>query len=380
MKNKKSNSNIAKNLLSTLIVIVLIAATVAIGFFSSGFRNWTKEDWQNVWDETFEDPTPEQDDGSVTDENGNELDQTAVNPMPSSMAFSLPMAAEGETLSVTISATVKPETAINKNVDWEIFWVNPESEWASGKTVTDYVTVAATSDGSTTATVTCLQPFGEQISIKVTSRANTDVYAVCAVDYIRKIQSVLISASDGDYSISKNSGLTLAALESEVPKNPNATIPTVTPTYIYNTSISTKPDPEIINTTYYIKASDEFLERYSSAAKDFIQLDSLNQVELLEKACNSKLYVYHAKTDPVTGSGGIVIPGKPAGYTLQTSTWNAIISTLSVLNDNNSVAFELKIVTETSQGTIESIAHLKAPKYNELTVVEEISVDSNIEF
>ena len=38
---------------------------------------------------------------------------------------------------VTLSATILPETAIDKTVLWEISWKNPESEWASGKTIDD---------------------------------------------------------------------------------------------------------------------------------------------------------------------------------------------------------------------------------------------------
>ena len=60
-------------------------------------------------------------------------------------------------------------------------FVNPSSSWASGKTVTDYVTVTPTSDGALTANVECKQAFGEQIKVTVTSRENTNVYASCTV-------------------------------------------------------------------------------------------------------------------------------------------------------------------------------------------------------
>ena len=87
----------------------------------------------------------------AVDENGNELDGDTVHKMPKAMLFTR-AAEEG----VTVNATVKPETATNKQVDWAVSFVNPESEWATGKTVTDYVTVTPTADGSTTATVKCL--------------------------------------------------------------------------------------------------------------------------------------------------------------------------------------------------------------------------------
>ena len=57
----------------------------------------------------------------------------------------------------TLTATVEPANAVNKAVDWTIVFVDPSSEWATGKTVTDYVTLTPQADGSTVATVQCLQ-------------------------------------------------------------------------------------------------------------------------------------------------------------------------------------------------------------------------------
>ena len=60
----------------------------------------------------------------------------------------------------TLTATITPSDAANHGVDWTVAWSNPSSIWASGKTVTDYVTVVPTASGAKTATVSCLQPFG----------------------------------------------------------------------------------------------------------------------------------------------------------------------------------------------------------------------------
>lgn len=353
MKNKKSNVNVVKTFLSTLIVIVLIAATVAIGFFSSGFRNWTKEEWQNVWNETFE---PEKDGGSVTDENGNELDQTAVNPMPASMSFALPLS--GSELSVQLEATVLPETAVNKTVDWEVFWQNSDSEWATGKIVTDYVTVTPQSDGSRIATVTCKNAFSEPISIKVTSRANSDAFALSRVDYRMRLDHVLVSFSDGDYSFVKGGTVNLSELQSEVVKDPYQSKPIPVINEIYD-SIGTISEAEIIGHTYYIKASEEFKADFSSSVSNYTLLESFNQVSLIETVTGTTLYSYHKKTDSITGSGGIVIPGKPAGWTLQSDTWNSIVASLNRMSGH---AFELKVVTETSLGDVETIINLTINK------------------
>lgn len=102
-----------------------------------------------------------------------------------------------------LTATIVPENATDKTVDWTIAWAvppqhsggtigdeDPGSVWAMGKTVTDYVTVTPTSDGALTANVECLKDFGAQVKVTVTSRDNPDVKANCLVDYTQKLQGV----------------------------------------------------------------------------------------------------------------------------------------------------------------------------------------------
>ncbi len=373
MKNNSQKRNFTNTFISTFIVIVLIAATVAIGFFSSGFRNWTKEEWQNVFNDTFDkeneilqDPD---DDGSVTDENGNELDQSAVIPMPASMSFALPLS--GSELSVQLEATVLPETAVNKTVDWEVVWQNPDGEWSSGKTVTDYVTVTPQSDGSRIATVTCKNAFSEPIIIKVTSRANSEAYATSKVDYRKRLDNVLVSFSDGDYSFVKGGSVILAELQSEVRNDPYSSKPTPDITEIYD-SIGTISGAEIIGHTYYIKASDDFKADFGSAVSTYTLLENFNQVTMLETVTGTTLYSYHAKTDTITGSGGIVIPGKPAGWTLQSETWNSVVASLNRMTGH---AFELKVVTETSLGDVETIINLTINKSSLNAVATSIQIN-----
>ncbi len=98
--------------------------------------------------------------------------------------------------SVTITATLKPDnTAENTGVDWSINWQNPASAWANGKAVTSYVTLSAGDDyiTSKTATLTCLQPFGEQITVKATAKDNPEVTGACNVDYAQKLNDFSLS-------------------------------------------------------------------------------------------------------------------------------------------------------------------------------------------
>lgn len=102
-----------------------------------------------------------------------------------------------------LTATIVPENATDKTVDWAIAWAvppqhsggtigdeDPGSVWAMGKTVTDYVTVTPTSDGALTANLECLKDFGAQVKVTVTSRDNSEVSANCLVDYTQKLQGV----------------------------------------------------------------------------------------------------------------------------------------------------------------------------------------------
>lgn len=99
--------------------------------------------------------------------------------------------------SITLTATVKPVTADNKTVDWSVSFVDASSAWATGKTVTDYITVTPQSDGSTTATVQCLKDFGAQIKVTVTSRENAGAKAECTVDFAKRLTGITGKISGG---------------------------------------------------------------------------------------------------------------------------------------------------------------------------------------
>ena len=139
-------------------------------------------------DDAPEEETPAQTETVVTDGEGNAMESGKVYAMPANMVFAATAAEPSDAKDgITLKATIDPDTAANQNVDWSVSFVNPSSSWASGKTVTDYVTVTPTSDGALTATVQCLKAFGEQIKITVTSRANEYATAECTVDYARRI-------------------------------------------------------------------------------------------------------------------------------------------------------------------------------------------------
>lgn len=104
--------------------------------------------------------------------------------------YALP-AAEGDKSTVRLTAVVKNLDA-SLQFAWDIAFVNPDSEWATGKTVTDYVTFERIS--AATVDLHCLQAFGEQIIVTAKVRGGgLNTSKSCLVDYKAKPYKVVPS-------------------------------------------------------------------------------------------------------------------------------------------------------------------------------------------
>lgn len=190
-----------------LLVFVMVTG-LFLQLFGTG-KQKPSEWFKKPGTEQTQPETPDNgEDKPAIDENGEELANGIIHEMPARMTFrtakSLAAVAAAESSaydSVTLNATVKPDSAADKTVDWSVAWVNASSEWATDKTVTDYVTVTPQSDGSTTATVQCLQPFGEQIRVTVVSRMNTNATASCTVDFAARPTSFIVGSA-GAFALS----------------------------------------------------------------------------------------------------------------------------------------------------------------------------------
>ena len=105
--------------------------------------------------------------------------------------------------SDSLTATIQPASAMQRAV-WSVAWKNSSSAWATGKTVTDYVTVTPAEEGALTATLSCVKPFSEQVVLTVNAAANTSKSATCTVDYQQRLNvsnfSLGGSALSGDSS------------------------------------------------------------------------------------------------------------------------------------------------------------------------------------
>ena len=192
--NRKKKGSALQTVVCILLVIILlgvIAGGIFVGVKSEGFKNW-----DYFKGEQAEQTVPEEGSG-VTDGEGNELESGTSYEMPASMVYAVPTAQSTTAADgVTVTATVLPETAINKNVTWSLAFADASASWAQGKTVTDYVTVTADAENSREATVVCKQAFGEQIVLTAASVADSSKTATCTIDYLQIILSYAVKIGD----------------------------------------------------------------------------------------------------------------------------------------------------------------------------------------
>lgn len=198
---QKSSAGSKAVIVIALILAVVMAAYVTISLV---FGSWNPAAWTAIRQEQIKgngdnqgDVTPGGDkepekpgDGETTGgavlgdmkEHGMSL-ASAVLPRSAYAANGISPQAD---TAFTLVATVTPADAVNKQVDWSVAWANGSSSWASGKTVTDYVTINPTSDGSATATATCAQAFGEPVTITAKVRGTDDLSATCTAHYMQQ--------------------------------------------------------------------------------------------------------------------------------------------------------------------------------------------------
>lgn len=186
------------------VIFALIAVAIAVVFFFAGFGTG-----YGAGKGAVDAPEPAATDGGgmvIAADGGTdkgvslvmkELDLTKMSAEERDDYGVMPLA---ET-AYTVTATVEGEglTDEQKKVTWsEAAFKDPSSEWATGKSVSDYVT---TSPNGNQITVSCAQAFGEQIIIKCTSTFNTAVSKDLTVDYVKGIAEYKMKAATALFSL-----------------------------------------------------------------------------------------------------------------------------------------------------------------------------------
>ena len=85
----------------------------------------------------------------------------------------------GNVLEHILTATVLPESAENKEVDWTVNWEDPSRT----EIVSSYVMLTTNENGGNVATVTCVKPFTGNVIIEVTTREG-GFTAQCVCKYV----------------------------------------------------------------------------------------------------------------------------------------------------------------------------------------------------
>lgn len=191
LEQHKSNDKIKWIL--TLLAFILVGVMLA-GIICGWF------------DKTEDTPIEETESSFIVTPEGNRFLRVTATPLTVSENGEIaPQAVTGYTLT----ATVQPENADDTAVDWSAAWSNASSFWASGKTVTDYVTITPTSDGALTANIECKQAFGEQVTITVTYRHDTSITATATADYREKLESASYTATVDGSAYNLSNGVVL---------------------------------------------------------------------------------------------------------------------------------------------------------------------------
>ncbi len=182
-------------------IAILLIGVILTGIITEGFTDFNPYCWfgheygedgiciKCGAEKPAEDPDKDPD-GQLNSFSGLQI----VNGNSHAMALysAAPEVKENNVITQQLTAHITPADADNQRVTWSVAWQNPESEFATGKTVTDYVTVTPESDGSLTATVTCLKDFGEKIVVEVRCE-DVDIngehpFATAVCDYLQRVK------------------------------------------------------------------------------------------------------------------------------------------------------------------------------------------------
>lgn len=117
-----------------------------------------------------------------------------------------------EVASYTLSVTITPAESEVTSFAWTAEFKDTTSEWASGKSAADYVTITPAANNRS-ATVECLQAFGEPINVTCAYTENTTLSATCKFDYISRVVGGKIVSHINDFYDGEDSYISLTNVE-----------------------------------------------------------------------------------------------------------------------------------------------------------------------
>lgn len=294
-----------------------------------------------------------------------------------------------------LTATITPADATNKEVDWSIAWKNANSTWAQGKSVTSYVTVTPTSDGALTANVSCLQAFGEQIIITVTTREYAEINATCTVDYKQKYLGTSTSLSNTvnvscpiDFSTTVDGG----TITTNIPNSLTATtFYFVAHNFTLNKSDTyTIPLSGTATFEYYVKPTEDFISRlnmentmggYSmSVSTDWKRVTSAYVDDVNVKGHDMVIEASYESVSSIFYYLSFLAGNIYAGARLPTDQYVGFVDASNGVADalyGDKIHFQIKIVTEVEGETYETITNVRLNSVDLSVHVSDVQLDNS---
>ena len=382
-----------------LLIVCLILSVVGIGYYTDGFTNFVKDSAAPM--ETI--PASVASDAlivEIDEAHNQQVIQSGEGIIIQNVKLaSSPQNAEGDnSMRKTLVATVYPEDAADKSIDWTVSFVDPNSEWASNKNVADYITVEPEVDGGLTAIVYCHRAFGEQIKITATSRVNSSASATCFVDYSKKLskesnvnysfysstfkgKTAQVSCINGelvnDSAVCLIGGFYTASDFSRLKAQGNNekrfveqySSYTVDTNYIYHTEFYVKPTD-----TFALLLENAGLRDPSSSKKNLVAWFSYR--EIANALCGK------ANTDDYFYPSSSVAMGDTSGYVSHINNLNSVCGSASSNQESYDFSLIVSLSLENSSGIIDSAEYEFRYKFdsNAFAVSNLILSDSALTF
>ncbi len=171
-----------------LFLAVLVGAYVVLSLV---YKSWNPVRWT----ETRQEQTDNGDNNGGNTDNDDKLVNAGENKGILLKSFRIAseqyedygIDAQANT-AYSVTATVNDD-AVDKSVIGSVLWRDGSSAWATGKNISDYVSLNQTVEYGLDFTFIVKQAFSEPVMIKVASCMDSSIYGTAQVDHLKELKS-----------------------------------------------------------------------------------------------------------------------------------------------------------------------------------------------